>query len=101
MPSSCRDAASCLPTSRTRGKRPSSAIAATTWTTRSPKSSAPSAGVERMSARDLLIRLALRDTAEAYAVAVDRHDGAMFAAQFAEDGVLIAPRGRFAGHQEL
>jgi hypothetical protein len=54
-----------------------------------------------MNTRDLLTHLALRQTAEAYAVAVDRHDPDMFAGQFAEDGVLIAPRGRFEGHDEL
>jgi len=54
-----------------------------------------------MSTADLLTHLALRHTAEAYAVAVDRHDADMFAAQFTEDGVLIAPRGRFEGQGEL
>lgn len=54
-----------------------------------------------MGTADLLTHLALRQTAEAYAVAVDRHDTDLFAAQFTEDGVLIAPRGRFEGHGEL
>lgn len=49
----------------------------------------------------LLNAFALRLTAERYAMAVDRHDAAMFAAQFTPDGVLEAPRGRFAGRDEL
>lgn len=54
-----------------------------------------------MGAADLLTHLSLRQTAEAYAAAVDRHDPDMFAAQFTENGVLIAPRGRFEGRDEL
>jgi uncharacterized protein (TIGR02246 family) len=45
--------------------------------------------------------IAVRQLAERYAVAVDRHDGAMFAAQFTEDGVLIAMRGDFVGRERL
>jgi uncharacterized protein (TIGR02246 family) len=45
--------------------------------------------------------LAVRQLAERYAVAVDRGDGALFAAQFTEDGVLVAPRGEFVGRERL
>jgi hypothetical protein len=51
--------------------------------------------------QDLLTGLALRQVAERYAAAVDRNDGDAFAAQFVEDGVLEAPRGRFVGRAEL
>jgi uncharacterized protein (TIGR02246 family) len=44
---------------------------------------------------------AVRQLAERYAVAVDRGDGALFAAQFTEDGVLVAPRGEFVGRERL
>lgn len=50
---------------------------------------------------DPTVAHALRRVAERYAVAVDRRDGALFAAQFTEDGVLEAPRGRFAGRDAL
>ena len=50
---------------------------------------------------DLLDALATRRLAERYAVAVDRGDGALFAAQFTADGVLEAPRGSFAGREAL
>ncbi len=50
---------------------------------------------------DLLDALATRRLAERYAVAVDRGDGDLFAAQFTEDGVLEAPRGRFEGRAAL
>ena len=50
---------------------------------------------------DLLDALATRRLAERYAVAVDRGDGALFADQFAADGVLEAPRGRFEGRDAL
>jgi hypothetical protein len=46
-------------------------------------------------------RLSLREAAERYGFAVDRCDPELFAAQFTEDGVLLAPRGRYAGHDEL
>lgn len=49
----------------------------------------------------LLAAFALRMVADRYAMAVDRGDGALFAAQFTPDGVLEAPRGRFVGHDEL
>jgi uncharacterized protein (TIGR02246 family) len=45
--------------------------------------------------------LAVRQLAERYAVAVDRGDGALFAAQFTEDGMLVAPRGEFVGRERL
>lgn len=45
--------------------------------------------------------VALRLVADTYAMAVDRGDGALFAAQFTPDGVLEAPRGRFAGQEAL
>lgn len=45
--------------------------------------------------------LALRRLAELYALGVDTNDGDLFAAQFAGDGVLEAPRGRFAGREAL
>lgn len=50
---------------------------------------------------DLLDALATRRLAERYAMAVDRGDGDLFAAQFAPDGVLEAPRGRFEGRAAL
>jgi hypothetical protein len=53
------------------------------------------------AAEELLEAAALRRLAERYAVAVDRGDGALFAAQFTAAGELIAPRGRFAGREEL
>lgn len=50
---------------------------------------------------ELLAALAMRATAERYAMAVDRGDAEMFAAQFTPDGILEAPRGRFAGREQL
>ncbi len=44
---------------------------------------------------------ALRRLAESYALAADRRDGAQFARQFTQDGVLVAPRGTFTGRAEL
>lgn len=44
---------------------------------------------------------ALRRAAERYAYACDRRDPDLFVAQFTEDGVLIAPRGTFAGPEQL
>jgi hypothetical protein len=52
-------------------------------------------------ADDLLAVTAMRLTADRYAMAVDRGDGALFAAQFTPDGTLDAPRGRFVGREEL
>lgn len=52
-------------------------------------------------AGDLPDALALRRLADRYAVAVDRGDGEMFAAQFTTGGELLAPRGRFAGRAAL
>jgi len=43
----------------------------------------------------------LRAVAERYAMAVDRGDGEMFAAQFTENGILEAPRGRYEGRRAL
>lgn len=54
-----------------------------------------------VDAEALTTRLALREAAERYGAAVDRHDAELFVAQFTRDGVLIAPRGRYAGHEEL
>lgn len=51
--------------------------------------------------QELLTGLALRRLAERYAVAADRRDPELFAAQFTEDGVLEAPRGRFVGREAL
>lgn len=45
--------------------------------------------------------VALRLVADRYAVAVDRGDAVLFAGQFTDDGVLVAPRGTFAGRDEL
>ncbi|MBX3530169.1 MAG: nuclear transport factor 2 family protein [Rhizobiaceae bacterium] len=45
--------------------------------------------------------IALRQVAERYAVSVDRNDAALFAAQFTEDGALIALRGEFVGREKL
>jgi hypothetical protein len=45
--------------------------------------------------------VALRLVAETYAMAVDRGDGPLFAAQFTADGVLEAPRGTFEGQRAL
>ena len=50
---------------------------------------------------DLMVGLALRRVAERYALAVDTVDGALFAAQFTDDGVLESPRGRFVGKDAL
>ena len=50
---------------------------------------------------ELLAAFELRMVADRYAVAVDRGDGALFAAQFTPDGVLVAPRGRFVGREQL
>ncbi|GIL01359.1 MAG: hypothetical protein BroJett030_12580 [Alphaproteobacteria bacterium] len=50
---------------------------------------------------ELIAAFALRQTAERYAFAVDRGDGELFAGQFMPDGVLEAPRGRFAGRDAL
>ena len=44
---------------------------------------------------------ALRQVAERYAVAVDRRNVTMFAAQFTKDGWLEAPLGRFEGRDEI
>jgi hypothetical protein len=54
-----------------------------------------------MDTEEFTTRLALREAAERYGIAVDRRDSELFVAQFTGDGVLIAPRGRFAGHDEL
>jgi hypothetical protein len=51
--------------------------------------------------QELLTGLALRQLAERYALAVDRRDAELFAAQFTENGVLEAPRGRFVGREAL
>lgn len=50
---------------------------------------------------ELLAAFAMRATAERYAMAVDRGDGALFAAQFMPDGELEAPRGSFVGREQL
>lgn len=50
---------------------------------------------------ELLDALALRRVADRYAVAADRRDAEFFAAQFTEDGELIAPRGHFVGREAL
>lgn len=50
---------------------------------------------------ELLDAFALRQVAERYAMAVDRGDAALFAAQFTADGVLEAPRGCFVGREQL
>jgi len=50
---------------------------------------------------ELAIAAALRRAAERYAYACDRRDPDLLAAQFTEDGVLVAPRGTFAGHAQL
>ncbi len=50
---------------------------------------------------ELLTAFALRQVAERYAVAVDRRDGELFAAQFTKAGVLEAPLGRFEGRRAL
>ena len=50
---------------------------------------------------ELFATCEMRALAERYAMAVDRGDGALFAAQFTEDGVLEAPRGRFVGRAAI
>jgi hypothetical protein len=50
---------------------------------------------------ELATAAALRRAAEHYAYACDRRDPDLFAAQFTEDGVLVAPRGTFVGHAQL
>lgn len=52
-------------------------------------------------ADDLMTGLAIRRLADRYALAVDTGDGELFAAQFTTDGILEAPRGRFAGRRAL
>lgn len=54
-----------------------------------------------MTERHLLDLVALRLVADRYALAVDEGDGAGFADQFTDDGLLIAPRGRFQGRDAL
>ncbi|WP_293861006.1 nuclear transport factor 2 family protein [uncultured Alsobacter sp.] len=50
---------------------------------------------------ELLATWSMRATAERYAMAVDRGDADMFAAQFTPGGILEAPRGRFSGREQL
>jgi SnoaL-like domain len=50
---------------------------------------------------ELAVGFELRAVAERYAMAVDRGDGEMFAAQFTENGILEAPRGRYEGRPAL
>lgn len=50
---------------------------------------------------ELATAAALRRAAERYAYACDRRDPDLFASQFTEDGVLVAPRGTFIGHAQL
>ncbi|MFP1645403.1 nuclear transport factor 2 family protein [Pontitalea aquivivens] len=45
--------------------------------------------------------VALRLVADRYALAVDLGDGDLFADQFMPDGILISPRGGFAGRAAL
>lgn len=45
--------------------------------------------------------VAIRRTADLYAVAVDRGDAELFVTQFTPDGVLLAPRGRFETRDAL
>lgn len=60
------------------------------------------AGGEDLRADEgLLAAFAMRATVERYAMAVDRGDGELFAAQFTPDGVLDAPRGHFVGRAQL
>lgn len=53
------------------------------------------------AADEMLASVELRLLAERYAMAVDRGDGALFAAQFTQEGVLVAPAGSFSGRAEL
>lgn len=53
------------------------------------------------AAREMLASVELRLLAERYAMAVDRGDGALLAAQFTKEGVLVAPAGSFRGQAEL
>lgn len=57
--------------------------------------SAPAASPAQ--SEQLLAEFAIRRVAESYAYAVDSGDGALFAAQFTPDGLLISPRGSFQG----
>lgn len=45
--------------------------------------------------------VAIRRTADLYAVAVDRGDAELFADQFTPEGLLLAPRGRFETREAL
>ncbi|NQV05209.1 nuclear transport factor 2 family protein [bacterium] len=51
--------------------------------------------------REIEDRVALRHLVEQYAMAADRRDAALFADVFAEDGVLITPKGEVRGRAEL
>ncbi|MGJ4859929.1 nuclear transport factor 2 family protein [Labrys sp. La1] len=53
------------------------------------------------AAAETLASVELRLLAERYAMAVDRGDGALFAAQFTQGGVLVTPAGSFSGRAEL
>lgn len=50
---------------------------------------------------ELLTELALKRLSDRYAQAVDAGDGEQFASLFTPDGVVEAPRGRFAGNEAL
>src|SRR5690606_9738220 len=93
----CPAAAISSPTSPIRPRRSCSATAAEMSTARWPRSSPP--WEDDMA--ELADIVALRQVAERYAVAVDRNDAALFAAQFTEDGALIALRGEFVGREAL
>lgn len=49
----------------------------------------------------LLLEAALRRVSERYAHAVDSGDGALLAAQFTADGMIVAPRGTFEGPEQI
>jgi len=50
---------------------------------------------------ELLTGLALRAVAERYAMAIDRGDGELFAAQFTPDGVFESPHGPLEGREQI
>lgn len=49
----------------------------------------------------LLTEIAIRRVSERYAHAVDSGDGALLAAQFTADGMIVSPHGTFEGPEQI